>query len=121
MKKLSDYQGEDAIELWADLLDPMTAILGDPDIAKVLQDSKKPPLLKAKAVLKKYKKEAEAILLRIDPEPLNGLNIIIRLVSILVEAGQDEEVKAFFGFAGQAETASESSGSPTEITGVKEK
>lgn len=121
MKKLADYQGEDAIELWADLLEPMTEILGDKDIAKILQDNKKPPLLKAKAILKKYSKEAEEILLRIDPTPINGLNLVIRLTSILVEAGQNDEIKAFFGFAGQAETESESSGSPTETTEADEK
>ena len=43
MKKLSDYKGDEAIELWADLLEPMTEILGDKDIAKILQDNKKPP------------------------------------------------------------------------------
>lgn len=122
MKKLSDYQGEEAIELWADLLEPVTEILGDKDIAKIIQDPKKPPLLKASAILKKYKKEAEQIMLRIDPEPLDGLNIITRLVSILIEAGQSEDVRAFFGFAGQAvKTDKESSGSPTENTEAEEK
>lgn len=120
MKKLSDYKGDEAIELWADLLEPITEILGDPEMAKILQ-SKKAPLLKASAILKKYRKEAEEILLRIDPEPIDGLNIIVRLTSILVEVGQREDIRAFFGFAGQAGTDSASGGSVTENTEDEEK
>ena len=120
MKKLSDYKGDEAIELWADLLEPITMILGDKDLSKVLT-SNKPPLLKAKAILTKYSVETEKILLRIDPEPLDGLNIIVRLTSIIVEIGQRDDVRAFFGFAGQAQTEDESGGSVTENTEDEEK
>ena len=115
MKKLSDYQGEAAIELWADLLEPLTAILGDAEIAKVVQ-SGKPRMMIASTILKNHKKEAEEILLRIDPEPLDGLNIVVRLVGILVEIGERPDIKAFFGFAAQEKMESESSGSPTAST-----
>lgn len=120
MRSLSDYQGEEALELWADLLEPITQIIGDPEIAKVLQ-SKKPPLLKASAILKKYKAEAEKILLRIDPEPLDGLNVLVRLAAIIVDVGQNEEIKTFFGFAEQEKTDNASSGSATENTKAEEK
>lgn len=113
MKKLSDYQGDEAIELWADLLEPMTQILGDKEIAAIMQSSQ-PTLLKARAILKKYKKETGQILLRIDPEPLDGLNIIVRLVAILAEIGEREDVRSFFGFAGQAKQEGVSTGLPTE-------
>lgn len=120
MKKLSDYKGDEAIELWADLLEPITEILGDGEIAKVLQ-SPQAPLMKAQAILRKYSVETEKILLRIDPEPLDGLNIIVRLTTLIVEIGQREDVRAFFGFAEQAQTADESGGSLTETTGDEEK
>lgn len=120
MKKLSDYKGNEAIELWADLLEPITEIIGDKEIAEILQ-APKPPLLKAQAILKKYSAETEKILLRIDPEPLDGLNIIVRLTTVIVEIGQRDDVRAFFGFAGQAQTADESGGSLTETTGDEEK
>ena len=121
MKKLSDYKGDEAIELWADLLEPLTSILSDEKIRKTIQSGKSKIEI-AKIVLKKKKKEATEILLRIDPEPLDGLNIILRLVAVLVDLGQNEEIKSFFGFAEMSrETAEEFSGSPTESTEVEEK
>lgn len=119
MKKLSDYQGEEAIELWGDLLDPITDILGDPVIAQVVQ-SGQPKMKIVKTILSEHKAEAEKILLRIDPEPLDGLNLIVRLCSVLVEIGSREDVRGFFGFAVQEKTDKTSSGSVTENTEVKE-
>lgn len=119
MKRLSDYTGDEAIELWADLLDPISDILTDKDVAKVTQ-SGAPPIAIAKEILKNHKKEAAEILTRIDPEPLDGLNFIMRLVAILVEIGERSDVKAFFGYAAQEKTESESSGSATESTEASE-
>lgn len=109
MKRLSDYKGEEAIELWGDLLDSITKILGDKDIAKSL-NSGKPKMLIAGDILKSHKKEAKEILLRIDPEPLNGLNIVLRLVNILIELGENETVRSFFESAEQAKRENTSSG-----------
>lgn len=115
MKKLSDYQGDEAIELWADLIDPIVAILSNEKIQKIVQ-SGKPKILIAKEILKTNKKEAVEILQRIDPEPLDGLNIVLRLVNIITDIGQNEEIKSFFGYAEQEQTEEESSGSVTENT-----
>lgn len=109
MKKLSDYQGEDAIDLWADLLEPMTTILGDDKVQEVVR-SGAPKMLIAKEILKTHKKEAVEIMLRVDPEPIDGLNIVLRLVSLLADVGQNEEIKGFFGYAEQEKTDNESSG-----------
>lgn len=119
MKKLSDYKGDEAIELWADLLEPLTKILGDKKIQNVIQ-SGKPKLLIAKEILKAHKKEATEILLRVDPEPIDGLNIIVRLVAVLADIGENEEIKTFFGFAEQEQTDTESGGSVTENIEVAE-
>lgn len=120
MKRLSDYKGDEAIELWADLIDPLAAILSDKKIASTIQ-SGKPKVKIAKEVLVGHKKEAVEILLRIDPEPVNGLNIILRLVNLLTEIGENEDVKSFFGFAEQAKKGAASSGYVMESTGVEEK
>jgi hypothetical protein len=117
MKKLSDYQGDEAIELWADLMEPMAIILGDDKVQKVVT-SGKPPMIIAKEVLKAHRKEAVEILLRIDPEPIDGLNLILRLVALITDIGKNAEVRGFFGFAEQAKTDSESGGSATENTEV---
>lgn len=120
MKKLSDFKGEEAIELWTDLLDPLTEILTDEKVKEVVQ-SGKAPIVIAKEVLKSHAKEAVEILTRIDPEPITGLNVITRLVAVIADIGSDPEVKSFFGFAEQVQTDSESSGLPTEITEAKKK
>ena len=119
MKKLADYKGEEAIELWADLLDPMTNILSDPKMAK-LMGSGKPPLLIAKGILKEHKTDAVEIMLAIDPEPIDGVNIVTRLVSVVLEFLNNEDIKGFFASAGQAQMVNASGGSATGSTKVAE-
>lgn len=120
MKKLSDYEGEAAIELWADMLEPMNDILADPRTAEVVKSGKS-RLIIAKTIFKNHPEEAKRILLTIDPTPLNGLNIILRLVAVLADLGQNEEIKGFFGYAEQVQTEDESGGLPTENTEDGEK
>ena len=60
------------------------------------------------------REEATNILLRIDPTPINGLNIIIRLIDVIKDIEQNEDLKSFFGFAEQAKEANKSSGLPME-------
>lgn len=115
MKKLSDYKGEEAIELWADMLDPLTHILTDEGVRRAVE-SGKPKMIIAKEILKSHSKDAIDILNRIDDSPVNGLNLLLRLIAILNELGESEEIKAFFGFAEQVKTDNVSSGSLTENT-----
>lgn len=120
MKRLSDYVGEDAIDLWLDLLDPLTAIVMDSEIKNIVK-SGKPKIIIAKMILKAHRKEAIDIMQRIDPDPINGLNIISRLVAILSEIGESEEIKSFFGYAEQVNTESKPSISLMENTEAEEK
>ena len=103
MKKLSDYKGEEAIELWADLFDYISVIVGDKEIANIIKSGDNKIAI-AKKVLKLHGKEAVAILERIDGTPVDGLNIVIRLVELITEIGQNEDMKSFFGYAEQAKT-----------------
>lgn len=96
MKRLSDYEGEEAIELWCDLADPMIEIFGDKKIANMMR-AKKPKIIIAREIIKEYKKEVSEILLRIDDTPINGLNILVRFVELLNEIGNDPTIKSFFG------------------------
>ena len=115
MKSLSDYKDEEALELWADLLEPISVILTDKEMQTVLK-SKKVPIIIAKEILKRHHKEASEILLRIDNTQLNGLNIVTRLVQLITDIGKDEDVKSFFGFVVQEAKENVSSGSVTENT-----
>ena len=103
MRRLSDYQGEEAIELWADLIEPIAKIMADKKIAQIFQ-SGKPPVLAVKQILKTHKKEATEILNRLDPEePINGINIVGRAIAIIMELTESEELKDFFGDAVKVE------------------
>lgn len=112
MKTLSDYKDDEAIELWADLIEPLSKIFSNEEFTRSLQGKNK--LTIAKEVLQNYKSEAVEILLRIDPTPLDGMNIVLRLVALLADIGRNEEIKVFFGSVGKEITGRESSGSVTE-------
>lgn len=119
MKKLSDYKGEDAIELWADLLEPLSNILTNQKIVKTVTSGAK-PLIIAKDILTECKTEAVEILLRIDDTPIDGFNIIVRLVELIKEVGERDDIKSFFGYAEQAKEESAYSGSAMVNTAAEE-
>lgn len=112
MKKISDYKDEEAIELWGDLLDPMIKIFADKDVAKAIR-SGAPAFVIAKEIIKKQSNEAKEIMLRIDPEPIDGINFVTRLVSIVMDFMNNDTVKDFFASAGQEKTEKGSTGSAT--------
>lgn len=116
MKRLSDYKGEEAIELLVDLMDEFYEILKD---EKLKEYAKGPKIKFASEILKTHKKEVSNILLRIDNTPLNGLNILTRIVDVMNEITESPELMSFFGAQGQKEEE-ESSGSATENTKEKE-
>lgn len=119
MKKLSDYKGDEAIDLWADLLDSLTVIFTDIEVRKVIASGKS-KLDIARVVLKLHKKESMDIITRIDPQPVDGLNIISRLVGVIGEIGESEEIKSFFGYAEEVKKGKESSGLHMVNTEAKE-
>lgn len=98
MKKLADYKDDAAIELWADLLEPMSSILSDKNILSALE-SGKPIISIAAEILKKHAAEAKNIMLRIDNTPLNGLNIIFRLKDVITEIKDGDTAADFFDSA----------------------
>ena len=114
MKTLSDYKGEEAIELWADLIEPLSVILSNKEFTSGLKG--KAPLIIAKEIMKEYKREAVEILTIIDDEPIDGMNILTRLVALLADIGRNKEIMGFFGSAVQEISESESSGSVMENT-----
>ncbi len=117
MKRLSDYKGEEAIDLWMDLIDIAADIMTDP---KVQETSGMPPLKIAMTMAKLHRAEVCKILLRIDPEPIDGLNVVTRFVDVFSEIAEVPELSDFFGMRGQ-NGQEESSGSATENTEEKER
>jgi hypothetical protein len=96
MKKLSDYKNEDAIELWANILDPLMAIFQDEKFLNEL-GSGKPVFKLAALALKEHKAEVCEIVLAIDDTEITGLNLLPRTVEIFTEVKNSEEFAGFFG------------------------
>lgn len=118
MKRLSDYLGREAIDLWADILEPAARILGDKNVTGQYKKNE-PYITLVKLVLKTHGEDIIEILERIDPEPVNAFNIVSRSVQLVNDISESKEFGSFFGFAGQEQTASVSSGSATENTGAE--
>lgn len=119
MKKLSDYKGEEALQLWSDLLDSFVDIMSDKEIADSLR-ARKPALLSAKLIVEKKPKEAIKILTRIDDTEIDGLNLLTRLASLVLEIVNDSTLQSFFGFAPAVRLEKTPTGSAMENTEEKE-
>lgn len=109
MKKLSDYKGTEAIELWADLLEPAAVLLADKQVQELRKQNVTVAGIAA-YLLKEYSSEVQQILLRIDPQPLTALNMIVRLVDVMLECMNDPDMASFFALQAQM-TTEEFSGS----------
>lgn len=116
MKRLSDYTGTEAIELWADLFDPLSAILEDNNIRAEMTDPKVKLMDVAKKVMKIHSGEIFTILSRIDDEEINGANVFNKTVILLAELKYGNKMSAFFSSAEQENSDEEPSGSATENT-----
>lgn len=118
--KLSDYKGEDALDLLADIIEPASGIFGDTEFRDAVRgDASRTSIVKM--VLKKHKKEILEIMAVIDgedPETYkpNVLTLPVKLIDIM----NDEEFMRLFQLQGQMEE-NESSGSAMESTEDPEK
>jgi hypothetical protein len=117
--RLSDWKGEDAIDLLADLLDPITEILGD----EVWNARRKAGATRAeliKLALKGHKREVITILALLNKEdPETYEPSIIDLPVMLMDVLNDEALMELFQSQSQTELLA-SSGSVTENTEANE-
>lgn len=97
--KLSDYKNEDAIEVIADIIEPLSVIFTDEEIKN--EKNRMKAIAKA---LKKYKKEVIQILARIDGVSIdeyecNALTLPIKVLEVM----NDKEVQDFLESLGAME------------------
>jgi hypothetical protein len=97
--KLSDYKNEDAVEVIADIIEPLSVIFTDEEIKN--EKNRMKAIAKA---LKKYKKEVIQILARIDGVPVdeyecNALTLPIKVLEVM----NDKEVQDFLESLGAME------------------
>lgn len=116
MGRLEDARGADAIDLIADLIDPLTEISQDEEILKLTRKNGTPVFKIVQAILRRHKDSAIQILAIIDgvePEDYKGnvFTIIGRLLGLL----NNKDIQSFFGVSPERKQK-KSSGCATENT-----
>ena len=115
--KLSDIKGEDALEVVADLLDPIAKISQNNDFKKI---DRKNRLVFFQTVLRSCKKEIIEILAILDRTPVDEYEVsLATLPGKVAELFSDPSVQMLFGLQGW--DIPTSSGSATESIEVVEK
>lgn len=123
--KLSEYRGDDALEVLAELLEPAVEILADADIAAAWRDknpnkTRGQKQLKAVSIaIKKHKEAVIAILAALDHETPDEYREKINVVTLpkkLLEVLNDKDLRNFF--TSQEQTKDEPSGSASASTEV---
>lgn len=116
MGRLEEARGADAIDLIADLIDPLTEISQDEEILKLTRKNGTPVFKIVQAILRRHKDSAIQILAIIDgvePEDYKGnvFTIIGRLLGLL----SNKDIQSFFGVSPERKQK-KSSGRATENT-----
>ena len=112
-------QNEEALDLFADLMEPVAEILADPDVRVLFGNGK----LNAKAIkpaIKNHKSAIIEILARLHGQEPDEYKVNVFMIPIeLTNLMNRPEVQDFLASLGQNEDE-DGSGSPTENTGVAE-
>ncbi len=99
--KLSEIKGERALDVLADLMEPISIICADAEI-RAAAESGKPKLLICKMLLKAHKKQVIEILAILDGENPASYEInLLTLPAKLLEILNDPDVESLFTSQGQ--------------------
>ena len=99
--KLSEIKGEHALDVLADIIDPVVEITGDEKVSKAIKAGK-PKLLIAKLIMKGHKKSIITILALLNGEdPKTYEPSLIELPKMILELLSDEELVKLFQSQGQ--------------------
>ena len=115
MKKLSEYKDEEALDMLADLIDPVIDIFGDKEVAKYFRGG---VIIKAVQVaIKNHKKSVIKMLAILEGVPESEYHCnLLTLPRVLLDVFNDPELKDFFTEQSEEKTLEEPSGSVTENT-----
>lgn len=119
MKMLSDYKGEDALDILADIIEPLSVIFADEELQKLQKEQKAgkkiAPIAFIKPAIKNHKEEVLSILARIEDKPLEEYKEEVNIMALplqILSIVNDPMVKSLFHSQSQtSNTSSASSGS----------
>ena len=103
--RLSEIKGENAIDVLADILDPLTEILADPKVKEVAR-SNGPTLIKASKILKYQKKAVLEMLAILNQTPAEEfkpslLELPLMLTELINDVKENKELISLFQSQGQ--------------------
>lgn len=114
-RKLSDIKGEEAIDVLADILEPVTAIMADEQVRNAV-NAKLPTIKIVQLALKTHKKDIVKILAVMDGQDAENYEVnLLELPARILEILNDETIMSLFTSQGQM-MESERSGSAVENT-----
>ena len=109
--KLSEYQGEAALDIFADLIEPAGEIMSDKEIGEVFKENKFKAIGLA---IKNHKKAVMQILATMDGVPVEEYNCNVFTLPVkILELLNDPDLVQLFTYQGQMGDAN-SSGSASE-------
>ena len=113
--KLSEYKGEEAVEVLADIMTPAVEIFGDPEVVKSLRSGEAMVKTITK-IVKTHKKDVLEILAGLEHTPVEEYECTIPdILKKVMEIVNDEDLKAFFTSLAKKDSE-KSSGEDTENT-----
>lgn len=118
MRRLQDIKGLEAMDVLADLLDPVTELVKKPEILKVIDENGLNDIESIKTLIKGGKMEVLQILAILDGRPIEEFLEtfdILTLPVMLYQTFNDDALQAVFTSQGQNE-AVKSSGLAMEST-----
>lgn len=118
--KISEIKGEKALDVLAEIIEPLSAIFGDEEVKKAYDSGTIATF--AKMAIARHKKDIIAVLAGVNmmsaeeyAEQMNVFTLPVAFIDLI----NDDAVKGLFPSRGQ-ETENASFGSATENTGVEE-
>ena len=117
--RLSEIKGEAALDLLADIIEPMTEIMSDPKVKELFEKKDKAAVIKC--IIKNHKSAIIEILATVDGVPVKDYDMNVFTLPIkLLELFNDPELINFFTSQGLMEDQT-SSIAPMVNTKAKEK
>jgi len=121
--RLSDFKGEEALDVLADIIEPLTTIIADEEIQALTKQKGVPRIKYVKPAIKNHKQEVIFILATLQKQTVEEYEANLSLITLpmqVLEFINDPEIqKLFFSQEQSQETSSENFGSATENTEAK--
>lgn len=118
--KLSDYKGEEALDVLADIIEPLANIIADAEIQELSKKPNTPIIAMVKPAIKNHKGDLITVLARLENVPVEQYRETMNLITLpkqVMELLNDPEVQNLFFSQGESQVTSlASSSSATENT-----